>query len=401
MANFGRVFCVALPFALTVASLIAMLVAGLAGVSDKSLYIFMVNTTDLSVSASSITSLLSDRSLHERQFWSSDSDSDSATPTTGDSAAIASASAAAATATSQADAESAITSIISGTNITGSDLGLSDVYYVNLWNYCQSISSGGKECKKARYNWASNATKSFENELNSVASASGENVTLPDSIKTAMTTFGTVTRWTEIVFIIAYVALAASLLFGIFANCSRAFSCCTFIIAAFAAVAVCAAAVLATVTASVVIGAIEGTAKQYGVTGSINTKFLAAVWIGAAFALAAGFFWMFTICCCAPDHNRSRGKTAGFGRKKHLDAEKAPVAGAYAPLADPHHTAYGGSGAYPGNGAYAGHGDYGVNGDYSAHGANGGSGFGQGAAYGNPRTGRASEVAYEPYTHRA
>lgn len=400
MANFGRVFCVALPFALTVASLIAMLVAGLAGVSDKSLYIFMVNTTDLSVSASSITSLLSDRSLHERQFWGSDSDS--ATPTSGESAAIASASAAAATATSAADAESAITGVISGTNITAGDLGLSDVYYVNLWNYCQSVSTGGKECKKAHFNWASNATKSFQTELNSVASASGENVTLPDSIKTAMNTFGTVTRWTEIVFIIAYVALAASLLLGIFANCSRAFSCCTFIVAAFAAVAVCAAAVLATVTAAVVIGAVEGTAKAYGVTGAMNTRFLAAVWIGAAFAIAAGFFWMFTICCCAPDHNRSRGKSAGFGRKKHFDdAEKAPMAGAYAPLADPNHTAYGGSGAYPGNGAYAGHGDYAVNGDYSAHGANGGDGFGHGAAYGNSRTGRNPEVAYEPYTHRA
>ncbi|ROW07950.1 hypothetical protein VMCG_03522 [Cytospora schulzeri] len=379
MANFGRMICVALPFILTVASLIAMLVAGLAGVSDKSLYIFMVNTTDFTVSASSITNLLADRSLQERQGWGGES----ATATTDESAAAASA--------------------IAGTNITGSDLGLSDIYYVNLWNYCQTEIHGGKHCKKAQYNWAANATKSFENELNSVASASNENVTMPESIKTAMNTFGTVTRWTEIVFIIAYISLAASLLFGIFANCSRMFSCCTFIIAAFAAVAVCAAAVLATVTASVVIGAVEATAKKYGVTGSINTKFLATVWIGAAFALGAGFFWMFTICCCAPDHSRSRGKSSsGFGRKKHLDSEKAPMSGAYAPLADPHHTAYGGSGAYPGNGAYAGHGDYGVQGDYSAPaGAYGGGGFGQGAAYGNPRTGRNPEVAYEPYSHRA
>lgn len=399
MANFGRMVCVALPFILTVASLIAMLVAGLAGVSDKSLYMFMVNTTDFSVSATSITNLLADRSLVEREAWGGES----ATPTTGDSAAaVASASAAAATATSKADAEAAVANAVSGTNITGSDLGLSDIYYVNLWNYCQSVSTGGKECKKAQYNWAANATKSFETELNTVASASGENVTLPDAIKTAMNTFGTVTRWTEIVFMIAYVALAVSLLFGIFANCSRAFSCCTFIIAAFAAVAVCAAAVLATVTAAVVIGAVEGTAKKYGVTGNINTRFLSTVWIGAAFAIAAGFFWMFTICCCKPDHSRSRGKPSGFGRKKNLlDSEKAPMSGAYAPLADPHHTAYGGSGAYPGNGAYAGHGDYGVNGDYGAPaGAYGGSGFGHGAAPSNLHAGRNQEVAYEPYTHR-
>lgn len=379
----------ALPFILTVASLIAMLVAGLAGVSDKSLYMFMVNTTDFTVSASSITDLLASRSIVEREAWGSDT----ATPTTGDSAAAASAS-----------AESAVASAVSGTNITGSDLGLSDIYYVNLWNYCQTASTGGgKVCKKSQYNWAANTSKSFETELNTVASASGENVTLPDSIKDAMSTFGTVSRWTEIVFLIAYAALAVSLLFGIFANCSRAFSCCTFIIAAFAAVAVCAAAALATATSAVVIGAVEGTAKEYGVTGKINTRFLSTVWIGAAFAIAAGFFWMFTICCCAPDHSRSRGKSSGFGRKRNLlDAEKAPMSGAYAPLAEPHHTAYGGSGAYPGNGAYAGHGDYGVNGDYSApSGAYGGSGFGQGAALGNTRTGRNPEMAYEPYSHRA
>ncbi|KUI70780.1 SUR7 family protein pun1 [Cytospora mali] len=401
MVNVGRFICVALPFILSVASVIALLVASLAGVTDKSLYIFSVNTTDLSVSASSITSLLSDRSLHEREALGDDT---LATRTSEDySAAAASASAAAATATSAADAATAISGVVSGTNITGSDLGLSDIYYVNLWNYCQTISTGGKECRKAQYNWASNATKAFENQLDSVASASNENVTLPDSIKTAMTTFGTVTRWTEIVFIIAFVALAASIVFGFFANCSRAFSCCTFILAAFAAVAVCAAATLATVTAAVVIGAVEGTAKAYGVTGSINTRFLATVWIAAAFAIAAAFFWMFTICCCAPDHNRSRGKSAGFGRTRHLDdAEKPRMTGAgYAPLPEPQNTAYGGSGAYPGNGAYAGHGDYGVNGDYTSHGAYGDSGFGQGATYGNPRTGRNPEMAYEPYSHRA
>ncbi|KAK7743609.1 hypothetical protein SLS53_004144 [Cytospora paraplurivora] len=360
----GRVFCVALPFALTVASLIALLVAGLAGVTDKSLYLFKVNTTDLSISPSSIESALSSRSLYDRSDLSE-------------------------------AAEAA-----AGTNVTGADLGLSDGYYVNIWNYCQTVSTGGKQCKKAQINWAKNATKSFEDEVSSVSSAMGENITLPSAIKEAMTTFSTVTYWTEIVFLIAYVSLAASLFVGIFANCSRAFSCCTSIISSFASLAVCAAAALATVTAAVVIGALDGTAKKYGVTGTINTRFLATVWISAAFAIAAGFFWLFTICCCKPDHSRSRGKAGGFGRKRNVDAEKPVMAGgSYVPLTEGH-TAYGGSGAYPGNGAYAGHGDYGVNGDYSAPGAYGGNGYSQGITNGNARAGRNPEAAYEPYTHR-
>ncbi|KAL1882285.1 hypothetical protein Daus18300_000771 [Diaporthe australafricana] len=385
MGNIGRIFCVALPFILTVASLIAMLVAGLSGVTDKSMYLFKVNTTDLSISSSSITSLLSDRGLHQRDL------SDSIIAATGGSSgdtsgllASATAAAEAAGVTSAADAESAISGLVSGTNITASDLGLADAYLVSLWGYCEVSASGDKTCKKASFDWASNATTNFQDKLDSVAGSSGENVTIPDSIKTAMNTFSTVTKWTEVVFIIAYIALGISLFLGIFANCSRAFSCCTFIIAAVAAVAVCAAAAMATAMASVVVGAVEGTAKVYGVTGSINTKFLAAVWIGAAFAIAAAFFWMFTICCCAPDHSRSRGKTGGFGRKKHLDdAEKLPMSGAYAPLAEPHQNAY----AQQDN-SYGGHNNTSYNG-----------GYGQGPVYGNPRTGR-NDMAYEPYQHR-
>ncbi|KAI3395707.1 hypothetical protein diail_930 [Diaporthe ilicicola] len=384
MGNIGRIFCVALPFALTVASLIAMLVAGLSGVTDKSMYLFKINTTDLSISSSSITSLLSSRGLDQRDL------SDSIIAATGGSSgdtsgllASATSAAAAAGVTSAADAESAISGIVSGTNITASDLGLANAYLVNLWGYCEISQSGDKTCQKAQFDWASNASTSFQSKLDSVAGSSGENVTIPDSIKTAMNTFSTVTKWTEVVFIIAYIALGISLFLGIFANCSRAFSCCTFIISAVAAVAVCAAAALATAMASVVVGAVEGTAKVYGVTGSINTSFLAAVWIGAAFAIGAAFFWMFTICCCAPDHSSSRGKTGGFGRKKHLDdAEKLPMSGAYAPLEGPHHNAYGQDTSYGGH----------QNTSY-------GGGYGQNAGYGSPHTGR-NDMAYEPYQHR-
>lgn len=349
MGNVGRIFCVALPFLLTVASIIALLVAALAGVTDKSLYLFEVNTTDLSISSSTITSLLSDRGLADlesRDFGSDLSDVGSdissglssaagslestATSAGGDVANIySSATAAIATSTSVSDAASAIEGAASGTNITAADLGLADAYIVSLWNYCEVASDGTKTCKKASYNWAANATDSFEDMVNDVSSSMGQNITIPSTIKSAMNTFSTITRWTEIVFIIAFIALAAEIVLGFFANCSRAFSCCTAIIGMFATVAVIAAATLATATAAVVVAAVEGTAKAYGVTGSLNTHFLVAVWFAAAFALAAGFFWIFTICCCSPDRRRSGG-SSGWSRNRHADETgiAAPMTGA-------------------------------------------------------------------------
>ncbi|KAK1755048.1 SUR7 family protein pun1 [Echria macrotheca] len=301
MANFGRFVCVLVPFALTIGSLIALLVAGLAGVTDKSLYMFQANLTNLGISPSAVNSI-----LHSRQAT-----------TFHDVGGIISG----VTGTQSSGAGSG--------NITAADLGLYNLYDVGLWGYCYTPQNGSRACTKPAFNWAENVLNTTTGNINSMITASGQNVTLPKAITDAVTAFGTVSRWTQIVFIIAYVALAVELLFGIFANCSRAFSCVTFIVAAVAAVAVCGAAALATATSVVVVGAIEGTAKFYGVTGSFNNRYLAAVWIAALFALAAGFFWMFTICCCAPDHSRRSSR-----RSRGEDGEKL-LHGPYQPIGDP------------------------------------------------------------------
>lgn len=341
--GFGRFVCVALPFALAIGSLIAMLVAGLAGVADKSLYMFRANLTDLSISATSISSLINTRSP-DKTFH----DITSLTGAETDDAAKTS-------------------------NITAADLGLYNLYDVGLWGYCYTTTTGSHHCTKAKFNWAATALNTSTSTLKTLATASGQNVTLPDEVTTAMDTFATVAKWTEVVFIIAYIALGVEILFGIFANCSRAISCVTFIIAGIATTAVCAAAAMATAMSVIVVGTVESTAKWYGVKADFNTKFLAAVWIGAAFAIAAGFFWMFTICCCAPDHSSRKGR--GGGSKRHLDneaGEKLMPIGAYQPLHEPENTGY----------------------------------YGQqhGNQYGAPRypsgAGR-SDLAYEPYSHRA
>lgn len=295
MAHFGRFVCVLIPFALTLASLIAMLVAGLAGVADKGLYMFRVNTTDLSISPSQVTRILDG----------------SAVPNLDD-----------------------LNINIPGVNlakrqdgvrnVTAVDLGFDDLYDVALWGYCYTAQNGTRDCTKPKFDWATNALNTTTGNINTLLTSTGLNVTLPDQIVDAVKIFGNVARWTQIVFIIALVALAVELFFGLFANCSRAFSCLTWLIALVAAVAVGAAAGLATATSVVVVGAIEGVANDYGVHANFNTRFLASVWLGAAFAIAAALFWLFTICCCAPDHS---SRKSGGGSTRHLDESEKFIGG--------------------------------------------------------------------------
>ncbi|KAK3393793.1 SUR7/PalI family-domain-containing protein [Podospora didyma] len=309
MGNFGRVVCVALPFLLTTGALIAMLVAGLAGVADKSLYMFQVNTTNLSVAPNAIKDALGLKGLGLR---------DPEPQTVPDTSSI-------------INKVGGLTNDGKGNNVTAKDLGLYNLYDVGLWGYCYTTQNGTRDCTKPAFNWAATALNLTTSDVNTLITLSGQNVTIPSGVMDAIHAFGTVTRWAEIVFIIAMVSLGVELFFGFFANCSRAFSCITFLVALVAMVAVCTAAALATAMAVVVVGAVESTAKFYGVGGSFNTKFLAAVWIGAAFAIAAGFFWLFTICCCKPDHSSRKSRSRG-GSSEKLNSGRGSQ---YEPLHEP------------------------------------------------------------------
>ncbi|KAK4239063.1 SUR7/PalI family-domain-containing protein [Achaetomium macrosporum] len=333
MANFGRFVCVLVPFLLTLASLIAMLIAGLAGITDKGLYMFRVNVTDLSLSPLSVSRILDGTGIQTPTLADID------IPNLSDIG-------------KRQDSQT--------NNITAADLGLYDIYDVNPWNYCYTARNGTRACTKPAFNWASTALNTTTGNINSMITATGLNVTLPKEITDAVKAFGTVSKWTQVVFIIAYIALGVELFFGLFANCSRAFSCVTWLISAIATTAVGAAAGLATATSVVVVGAVEASAKVYGVDAHFNTRYLAVIWLGAAFAIAAGLFWMFTICCCAPDHSSRRS-----GRSRHSDTEKLMSGGTgYQRLSEP--------GGYPSTG-YARQSQYGP------------------AAQHSP--------AYEPYSH--
>ncbi|KAH8880064.1 hypothetical protein GQ53DRAFT_670741 [Thozetella sp. PMI_491] len=334
MGNFGRYVCVAIPFLMTLASLAALLAAGLGGVADKSMFMFQANTTNLTISAADVSDLL--RLVTRTEL----------APPTGVIAAR--------------DSATTSTGVV-----TGQDLGIYNLYDIGMWGYCYTMQNGTRTCTQTAFNWAENALNQTTSNVDSLITATGKNVTLPKEVVDGIHAFQTAIKWTEIVFVIAAVALGVELFFGFLANCSRVFSCITWLVAGFATVAVCATAALATATSAIVVGVLEGSAKKYGVTASFNTRFLAVIWISAAFAIGAGMFWIFTCCCCAPDHHSRSRK-----RDSHSDREKLVPAGAYVPI----------------------HGDHSYNGAYGNqqhHYASGANNVGR------------RDVAYEPYAHHS
>ena len=344
--GFGRFVCVAVPFALTLASLVALLVAGLAGVANKNLFLFEVNTTGLSISPSDAVGIVT---------RSPDDIFTDPGLLTGSGAA----------------------GIAAGGNITAPDLGLYDLYQVSLWNLCYVTHNGSTGCSQPQFNWAVNAFNGTENNFQQLSTLSGGMIDIPKAITDAITTFATIVKWTEVVFIIAYVALGVELFFGLCTSCSRAVSCLTWLVGTLAAVAVGGAAAMSTGIAAAVTGAVDGSAERFGVKASINTGFLAAVWIAVAFAVAAALFWIFTICCCAPDHS---SRSSRRSNKRFLDneGEKLMPVGAYQPLHEPQQSGYA-----PQQGGFAAPQTYGYAPQYGN------------ARFGAPR----SESAYEPYSH--
>ncbi|KAI1128674.1 SUR7 protein [Nemania abortiva] len=347
----GRYFCVALPFILTVASIIAALIVGLTGVTTNDLYLFRIDVTNLSIDATALQDFVDNAtSLFER---SEVEGIVSRSPIEWHDASLLSAK------ESSSDVASDVASALSGTNITASDVGLANVYDFTLWGYCVTPEDGKKNCTKAQFDWA---TKELDLDwVANLTKAAGFNITIPDALNDGLNSYKTITRWTQVVFIIAIVALGLELLVGLFTACSRAVSCVTWIISGFATAAIIATAILLTVTGATVIGVILGVSKVYGVRANLNTSFLAVLWLSVAFALGAGLFWLFSICCCKPEH-----RPYGGGRSRHSDSEKLIPNNSYAPLGDNRNSGYSG-----------------YNNNYAAP----------------QRGGARSDLAYEPYSH--
>lgn len=279
---------VLLPFALAIAATIFVLVPALAGVTDKSLYVFKLNFENLSISpVSDLIDHLDTRSdigsKNNRYIRAKTVDK----------------------------------------NITAGLLGLEKTYDITLWGYCHTDKESNRECSKPVFNWVKrnismNSFKSVDEDIE---------VKLPKEINKAIETFGSLTKAAEVATIVALLELAIQIALGVFAICSRELTCWTWMISGFASAFTLAAAILSTIMASFAVGAVETTAKLYGVRAEINTVFLAIIWIGATFAIAANLLWILPTLCCAPKQRDSEDSKSLLTGSRH---------GAYVPVHDDH-----------------------------------------------------------------
>ncbi|ROT39672.1 hypothetical protein SODALDRAFT_331776 [Sodiomyces alkalinus F11] len=383
----GRFFCVALPFILSVASMAFLMASTLAGITAKDLYLFRIDASELEISPGDILDLLRGSGWEDLlpegvniEDLDLDNLPDNINPDNipddinpDDLPDI---------------PDNVNPSDVINNNkkkrqnnptertITAEDLGLDDVYYINIWNYCSIDADGDRSCIDSAFDWAREELNT--GFLQTAGEISGNRIELPEEMETALDIFKEVSRWTQIVYLIAFGALGLSIVCGIFANFTRVMSCITWFVAVIATVAVVGVAAMTTTMAVVAVGAIRSAAELSGVSGveaDLNTTFLALVWIAAACALAAGFFWLFTICCCAPDRSSSRERR---GSSDYSDKYFPPGAaagtynnsGTYQPLPSPEHQGF-----------------------YNQQTT---------TQYGAPRHPAAvrSDMAYEPYSHR-
>ncbi|RFU74018.1 integral membrane [Trichoderma arundinaceum] len=311
----GRFFCVALPLILTIGSIGTLLYAVLAGVAHENVKLIQVDLSNLSISPLSLKTLTSraEFSIKESQTKTD--------------------------------------------NITATDLGLHKYYDLTLWGSCSSDDNKKWTCSKAQFDWA---TKQINVDDIKEGSAT---IQLPKDIKDALTVFRKLIKWSEIAFIIALVGLGLELIIGIFSNFSRAVSCLTWFESVLTTILVIIACSLSTATVGIIAGVVQGSKSLYGAKVHLDGRFLAIIWIGAAFCIGASLFWIFTICCCKPEKRQKKNHHQSVG-----DGEKLLPTGGF------------------GSRGYAPLGEQ--------------TGYTSGAPRFASGSGR-SDLAYEPYSHRA
>ncbi|KAJ1327852.1 SUR7/PalI family [Microdochium nivale] len=336
----GRYFCVALPFVLTVASIICVLIAGLTGVTNNNLHLLKLNLTEAQIDASQLAALLNGLSTaqnvnltnlgnaangdiqttlqnieHNIQNLPNSVNNKRNTGTWHDSSLI-----------QELGIPTGASVPSTAHNITAKQLGLANTYQISVWGFCADWADGTHNCTRPQFNWAENQLNT--NGLARFNQLAGINVTIPQEIDEGLKAFEQMIKWTQVVFIIACIALGIQFVVGIFTACSRAVSCVTWLVSAIAAAAVIAAAAMMTVLSLTVAGAVEGSMSKYGADASVNRTFLSIIWLGAAFALGSSFFWLFSICCCKPESRPHKSRAA------HSDGEKMLPVGAYQPIGE-------------------------------------------------------------------
>lgn len=265
------VFFLALPLVLIAAAIILMLFVALSGVTHNELWIVQLDLSDLTIDPKSIA------------------------------------------------IKQGLNITNAGANIiTARDLGLSDIYEINVWGYCYANAKGERHCTKAKFDWAASYSEQYLGGSNVPGAVE---VQLPDDVKDAIILFRNIARNAQAVLIVCLVALAASFLLGIVSGFTRRWTG-ILILASVAAVTVCAAAGLVSAMGAIAMRAVEKSGQSYGVHSTMGTTFLSINWISVVISVAAAIFWLAARCIDLPKQKIAKAAPGGFEGYELVSADR-------------------------------------------------------------------------------
>ncbi|PSN70189.1 integral membrane protein [Corynespora cassiicola Philippines] len=175
---------------------------------------------------------------------------------------------------------------------------LKDVYYIGLWNYCEGDKNDKNEtkithCSSRKANFWFNPIEAWGLQNTSVQEA------FPDELQKGLDTYKTVSKWMFTAYVIAICLTAAEFVVGIFAIFSRWGSFVTTIVSTAQTVFIIAAAATSTALYASLVGVFESVLKPYNIEADLGSKMLSVLWLGVAFSIGSGFFWLISTCCCS------------------------------------------------------------------------------------------------------
>ncbi|KAF2476445.1 uncharacterized protein BDR25DRAFT_277567 [Lindgomyces ingoldianus] len=175
---------------------------------------------------------------------------------------------------------------------------LKDFYQVGLWNYCEGDTDDKNKdtvtyCSPRKANFWFNPIDVWE-----LKNTTAQQI-FPDKLKNGIDAYHKVSKWMFSAYVIAICLTAAELVVGIFAIFSRWGSLVTTIVSSAQTLFIVAAAVTSTALYGALAGTFESALKPYKIKASLGTKMLSVVWLGVAFSIASGFFWLISVCCCS------------------------------------------------------------------------------------------------------
>ena len=281
MGKAGRFACIFTPMALTIASLVCLVLVGLGGTNKSNatynnLYFFRANTSTITVDPK-------DLSLPSNE----------------------------------------LTNAILGqtTSAVKEALHVYDFYHVSLWNYCAgnftNAASNGSSSDNVTY-CSAHTNEFWFNPVDVWGlNNTGVDQLFSKELRDGLSAYQTTAKWMFVAYVVALIATLVEILVGFFALFSRLGSLATTIVSSVSSLFFVAFALTSTILYSVLTGTFNDALTKYDIHGNLGHDIYVLVWLGAAFSLGAGVFWLFSSCCCSGRSDRIKGYGDDRGSRDH------------------------------------------------------------------------------------